>query len=126
MKKLTEKQLKAHARNALFRQLHGSGFDRFIKNATRLNAITEKEYFILNNILNEIRELKEHQFEGSKAVGLTPKRRCNYCKNVANFEILGLGLDHKVYVCKNHKHIFEPDLGLLDGTPSIIPINPYN
>ena len=63
MKKLTEAQKKAHARNALFRQLHGLGLKRFILDAVNEEAITVKKYKALNEISMKIEYLKRHQKE---------------------------------------------------------------
>lgn len=106
MKKLTKAQLKANARNQLFRQIHGYSLKPFIDRALKEEAITNDELSRLNIILKELDNLKIHQFEGSKKVGLNPKRRCAYCNNIARYRTYFVNNDDCTYLCNKHKILF--------------------
>ncbi|AXF52185.1 MAG: hypothetical protein [crAssphage sp. isolate ctcc615] len=80
---MTAAQIKANARNQLFRQIHGYSLTPFINRAIKEGAITEKEIDVLNEINMKLEFLKTHQFDNSKTVGLTPRRRCHYCNGIA-------------------------------------------
>lgn len=102
MKKESESQKKANARNQLFRQIHGYSLKPFVDRAMRKGALTPIECNILNSMLHSIDMLKKHQFEGSQEVGLHPKRRCQYCNGIARFEADSYTGDH-VRLCNKHK-----------------------
>lgn len=100
-KTLTPAQKKANARNQLFRQIHGGSLSAFIIRAVKENAITNYEHAILLSI-EELRDkLISKQFEGSKEVGLNPRRRCAYCNNIAHYRATIIGV--KRYLCNKHK-----------------------
>lgn len=106
-KMLTPAQKRANARNQLFRQIHGSSLTPFIIRAVKENAITNYEHAILLSI-EELRDkLIAKKFEGSKEVGLNPRRRCSYCGNIAHYEATIIGKKH--YLCNKHKEEVERD-----------------
>ena len=107
MKVLTLAQKKANARNQLFRQIHGYSLTPFINRAVQENAITIYEEAILHNIENLRKKLISKQFEGSKEVGLNPRRRCSYCNNIAHYKAIIIGKYH--YLCNKHKEQVEQD-----------------
>lgn len=109
MKELTKAQLKANARNQLFRQIHGYALRPFIDKAVRAKAITDTELSSLNKILEELDNLKVNQFEGSKEVGLNPKRRCTYCNNIARYRTCFVNNTNYTYLCNKHKRLFYED-----------------
>ena len=106
MKELTKAQLKANARNQLFRQIHGYSLKPFIDKALKEEAKTDNELSSLNKILEELDNLKIHQFEGSKKVGLNPKRRCAYCNNIARYRTYFVNNANCTYLCNKHKRLF--------------------
>lgn len=108
MKKISEAQKKARARTQLFRQLCGISLKRFIDTATYQNALTPYEYVILSNIITLINNLKKGWFDGSKEVGLKPRRRCAICKGIAHWEATILG--DKQLLCNKHKKEFQKDM----------------
>ena len=69
----TSAQLRAGARNTLFRQLHGCGIEHYSNIAVRHNAITSEEAKLLLTITHCINKLKEKQFDNSKELGFYPK-----------------------------------------------------
>lgn len=106
-KMLTPAQKRANARNQLFRQIHGGSLSAFICRAVRENAITNYEHATLLAI-EELRDkLISKQFEGSKEVGLNPRRRCSYCNNIAHYRATIIGKYH--YLCNSHKEQAERD-----------------
>lgn len=106
-KMLTPAQKRANARNQLFRQIHGGSLMAFIARAIKENAITNYEHAILLSI-EELRiKLISKQFEGSKEVGLNPRRRCAYCNNIAHYKATIIGTEH--YLCNRHKEEVERD-----------------
>lgn len=107
MKVLTPAQKKANARNQLFRQIHGYSLTPFINKAVQENAITIYEEAILRNIEDLRKKLISKQFEGSKEVGLNPRRRCSYCNNIAHYRATIIGTDY--YLCNKHKEEVERD-----------------
>lgn len=107
MKVLTPAQKKANARNQLFRQIHGYSLTHFINKAIQENAITIYEETILRNIEDLRKKLISKQFEGSKEVGLNPRRRCSYCNNIAHYKATIIGKHH--YLCNKHKEQVEQD-----------------
>lgn len=107
LKLLTPAQKKANARNQLFRQIHGYSLERFIDRAVKEESITPYEKFWLDRILASIAILKQCQFEGSKEVGLHPRRRCFYCNGIARWKLTVLGKER--YCCNKHKEEFERD-----------------
>ena len=107
MKVLTPAQKKANARNQLFRQIHGYSLTPFINKAVQENAITIYEEAILRNIEDLRKKLISKQFEGSKEVGLHPRRRCSYCNNIAHYKATIIGKYH--YLCNKHKEQVEQD-----------------
>lgn len=107
MKVLTPAQKKANARNQLFRQIHGYSLTPFINKAVQENAITIYEEAILRNIEDLRKKLISKQFEGSKKVGLNPRRRCSYCNNIAHYKATIIGKYH--YLCNKHKEQVEQD-----------------
>ena len=104
---LTKAQKKANARNQLFRQIHGYSLTPFINRAVQENAITIYEEAILRNIEDLRKNLISKQFEGSKEVGLNPRRRCNRCNGIARWKITILGQEQ--YCCNKHKEQVERD-----------------
>ena len=105
LKPLTEAQKKANARNQLYRQIHGGSLSAFITRAVKENAITNYEHATLLAI-EELRDkLISKQFEGSKEVGLNPRRRCSYCNNIAHYKATIIGKYH--YLCNKHKEQVE-------------------
>lgn len=104
---LTKAQRKANARNQLFRQIHGYSLIPFINRAVQENAITIYEEAILHNIEDLRKNLISKQFEGSKEVGLNPRRRCSYCNNIAHYKATIIGKYH--YLCNKHKEQVEQD-----------------
>lgn len=104
---LSKAQRKANARNQLFRQIHGFSLNSFIDRAVKEQAITIKEVDVLHQICMKLDFLKRHQFEGSKEVGLNPRRRCAICKNIAHWKITILG--EEKYYCNKHKKEIEID-----------------
>ena len=109
MKEFTKAQLKANARNQLFRQIHGYAIKPFISRALKEEAITNDEIVSLNIILKELDNLKFHQFERSKKVGLNPKRRCTYCNNIARYRTCFANNTNYTYLCNKHKRLFCED-----------------
>ena len=107
MKVLTPAQKKANARNQLFRQIHGYSLIPFINRAVQENAITIYEETILRNIEDLRKNLISKQFEGSKEVGLNPRRRCSYCNNIAHYKATIIGKHY--YLCNKHKEQIEQD-----------------
>lgn len=107
MKVLTPAQKKANARNQLFRQIHGYSLTPFINKAIQENAITIYEEVILRNIEDLRKKLISKQFEGSKEVGLNPRRRCSYCNNIAHYKATIIGKHY--YLCNKHKEQIEQD-----------------
>lgn len=107
MKVLTPAQKKANARNQLFRQIHGYALIPFINKAVQENAITIYEEAILRNIEDLRKKLISKQFEGSKEVGLNPRRRCSYCNNIAHYKATIIGKYY--YLCNKHKEQIEQD-----------------
>ena len=124
MKKLTKAQLKANARNQLFRQIHGYTLKPFIDRALREQAITNDELVSLNKILEELDNLKVNQFACSKLVGLHPKRRCSYCNNIAYWGGYLINSPNYHYLCNKHKIEFCKETQ--DNGPYITKINPNN
>lgn len=104
---LTKAQRKANARNQLFRQIHGYFLTPFINRAIQENAITIYEEAILRNIEDLRKNLISKQFEGSKEVGLNPRRRCNCCNGIARWQINMFG--RLRYYCNKHKEEIERD-----------------
>ena len=119
MKELTKAQLKANVRNQLFRQIHGYSLKPFIDRALKEEAITNDELTRLDIILKELYNLKVNQFEGSKKVGLNPKRRCAYCNNIARYRTCS-----HTYLCNKHKRLFCKDGSIDDSI--IYKIDPNN
>ena len=107
IKELTKAQLKANARNQLFRQIHGSSINHFANIAIKHGAITNREFNILVQIEAYLYELKKHQFEGSKEVGLHPRRRCSQCNGIAHWKVTICG--RTSYYCNKHKKEAERD-----------------
>ena len=106
-KPLTQAQRKANARNQLFRQVHGGFLSTFIIRAVKENAITNYEHAILL-FIEELRDkLISKQFEGSKEIGLNPRRRCGYCNTIAHYRATIIGTDY--YLCNKHKEEVERD-----------------
>lgn len=106
-KMLTPAQKRANVRNQLFRQIHGGSLMAFIARAIKENAITNYEHAVLLSI-EELRiKLISKQFEGSKEVGLNPRRRCAYCNNIAHYKATIIGTEH--YLCNRHKEEVERD-----------------
>lgn len=120
MKKLTQAQKKANARSQLFRQIHGFSIDNFLRIAIAENAVTSNEINNIYSIINILKYLKTHQFEGAKKVGLHPRRRCACCKNVAYWKATILNIPY--FLCNKHKEIFENEP---DAPKDITSINPY-
>lgn len=106
-KKQTPAQKKANARNQLFRQIHGGSLSAFIINAVKENAITNYEHAILLAIEEYRNKLISKQFENSKELGLNPRRRCSFCKNIAHYRVTIIGKEH--YLCNKHKEEVERD-----------------
>ena len=106
-KMLTPAQKKANARNQLFRQIHGYNIKRFVDIAIRESAITPFEKLYCNRIIADLNRLKSCQFEGSKELGLNPRRRCAYCNNIAHYRATIIGTEH--YLCNRHKAEVERD-----------------
>ena len=104
---LTPAQKKANARNQLFRQIHGYSLTPFINKAVQENAITIYEEAILRNIEDLRKKLISKQFEGSKEVGLNPRRRCQCCNGIARWQIVMF--DKLGYYCNKHKEEIEKD-----------------
>lgn len=98
---LTERQKKAMARIQLFRQLRGSCLMSFINKAIKEHAITNYEESILLNIEDYRKKIIDDYFNNTKKVGLRPKRRCAYCKNVAHYKAVIVGKD--TFLCTKHK-----------------------
>lgn len=124
MKKLTKAQIRAAARNQLFRQIHGYCLKPFIDRALKEKVITKDEIASLNIILEELDNLKVNQFEGSKKVGLNPKRRCSYCKNIAHWGCYFNNSANYHYFCNKHKIEFCKEIQ--DNGLYITKINPNN
>lgn len=124
---MTAAQIKANARNQLFRQIHGYSLTPFINRAIKEGAITEKEIDVLNEIGMKLEFLKIHQFDNSKKVGLNPHRRCNCCNGIARWKCIIL--DEEKFLCNKHKKEFEQDNKQnCEGKwllTSIIPIDPH-
>lgn len=104
---LTKAQKKANARNQLFRQIHGYSLTPFIDRASTEKAITPYEEAILRNIEDLRKKLISKQFEGSKEVGLNPRRRCSCCNGIARWQIAMFG--ELRYYCNKHKEELERD-----------------
>lgn len=126
----TSAQLRADARNTLFRQLHGCGIEHYGNIAAKYDAITSEEAKLLLTISSCINKLKEQQFDNSKELGFYPRRRCAYCKNVARWKRTNLTFGIITpYVCSKHKHAIECDElehGYSDEDKTkFIEINPY-
>ena len=100
-------QIIANARNHLFRQIYGIGLSRFLDDAVRYNAVTKEERELINDIIHKIEILKNNRFENTKTVGLKPKRRCQYCKNIARYK--AYIFDTTVFICNKHKAELERD-----------------
>lgn len=100
-------QMIANARNHLFRQIYGISLNRFFDDAVRHHAVTKEERELINDIICKIETLKNNRFENTKAVGLKPKRRCQYCKNIAHYK--ADVFDTTVFVCNKHKTELEFD-----------------
>lgn len=126
-KTLTTIQRKANARNQLFRQIHGGSLNKFIQYAIRENAITSYEHALLLNIEEYRKKLIDGKFENTKNVGLTPCRRCSFCKNIARYKADIFGQEH--YLCNKHKKQADEDNKQnYNGdwmVTNIIKINPY-
>lgn len=106
LKEMTKAQLKANARNQLFRQIHGYSLLPFILRAERVEAITIEEQAILYNIEELRKKLIAKQFEGSKEVGLNPRRRCCNCNGIARFAVVMFGEKHLMCTkCKTQAEI---------------------
>lgn len=127
MKVLTPAQKKANARNQLFRQIHGYSLTPFINRAVQENAITIYEEAILRNIEDLRKKLIIKQFEGSKEVGLNPRRRCKCCNGIARWQIVMF--DKLGYYCNKHKEEIEKDNKQIYKGKGIVTdihkINPY-
>lgn len=104
---LTKAQSKANARNQLFRQIHGYALAPFIVRAIQEGAITPYEHALLYNIEELRQKLIDKQFEGSKEVGLNPRRRCSCCNGIARWQIAMFG--ELRYYCNKHKEELERD-----------------
>lgn len=104
---LTKAQKKANARNQLFRQIHGYSLASFIDRASTENAITSQEEVALRTIEELRRKLINNQFEGSKELGLNPRRRCSCCNGIARWQIAMFG--KLGYYCNKHKEEIEKD-----------------
>lgn len=104
---LTKAQKKANARNQLFRQIHGFCLNRWANIASINNAITIDEFFTIQQIVKLLNKLKQNQFNGSKEVGLNPRRRCNCCNGIAKWQIAMFG--ELGYYCNKHKEEIERD-----------------
>lgn len=104
---LTKAQKKANARNQLFRQIHGYSLAPFIDRASTENAITSQEEVALRTIEELRRKLINNQFEGSKELGLNPRRRCSCCNGIARWQIAMFG--KLGYYCNKHKEEIERD-----------------
>lgn len=123
---LTDKQRKANARNQLFRQIHGYNIEKFLRDAAKENAITSIERITIERIIRNLQFLKDNQFYGSKEVGLNPRRRCAYCKNIARWKLTICG--HVRYCCNKCKEEAErnneQDITGEWMVTDIYPINP--
>ena len=120
IKELTKAQLKANARNQLFRQIHGFNLRRFAVEAAKHNALASWEKLVLREILNKLEYLKSFQFDGSKEVGLNPRRRCPICNGIARWKVITVLGDEK-HLCNKHKQEYEEENGLKE----VHSIDPY-
>lgn len=121
---MTPAQRKANARNQLFRQLHGSSIKRFIDAAIREQAISGYEYDYLKKLERIRTNIISQQFEGAKAIGLHPKRRCKWCGKVAHWKV---DFDGDIYnICNKCKKLADMEIEANIGRHNIVIIKKIN